>query len=559
MKMKITSGVLLCAILLGMLFAIDVNIYAVESIVDDRDKTWYDANKKELIISDTADFLAFMYELTAQTDIDDGGSNGNSGDICAASPQKTNGIGVAFAGVTVKLDADIIVNSNLIIPKDFEQLEDPKCVFKTAEQKSFGGIFDGQGHTISGVVIDSQSLSGGSLFGLAMSVNGGEVTVKNLSIKNSLIKNSTKNAGSIFSAVAYGSNARIENVYSEMGILSTMSTKTTSGDYSTTNIETGAGKKSDTFMGGLVGSLGGTLDLNSSVYAGSMQFNAMGDACSRRTNGGMIGVICETKYESKVCAGSLIADSIGYFGSFDQKWAERFGKLAGRMENHTSALVMNSLFFGDASTKGDHVSNIVGGISVVDEGAITVLNVKNCVYTPVMVKYLDNDVEKKQPCLNFVVEVPNQKGKLMCDYFGSTKIIDSNDFLGILAKENLERYYLDNSWSESNDGSLPLPTSLAISLGIIKSNIGDEKENNEYEVEEESDSIVSSDVNQSQKATENDIIDTENTLTESVTDIESTEEIKNAKGCSSSLSVISFAVVFLIGVACVLIVKKRKC
>jgi len=121
------------------------------------DTSWYNSNKKEFTITTAAELFG-LSELSKTTN---------------------------FKNKTIKLDADIALNTGRATNWATE-----KPLNQWTPIGEFAGTFDGQGHTISGVYVN-----GGT--GLFYYTKSGS-SIKNLSLKNSYIYNSTNNyVGSI--------------------------------------------------------------------------------------------------------------------------------------------------------------------------------------------------------------------------------------------------------------------------------------------------------------------------------------------------------------------------
>lgn len=122
--------------------------------ITDADKQWYDASAAEYTIS-TKGELAFFAELA-----------------------KTNN----FAGKTVKLGADIIWNEGEASALGFTPASGAQLTAWTpigpSTSNPFQGVFDGQGHTISGIYVKSNKQNIG-LFGVVKNS-----TIRNLKVAN---------------------------------------------------------------------------------------------------------------------------------------------------------------------------------------------------------------------------------------------------------------------------------------------------------------------------------------------------------------------------------------
>lgn len=114
-----------------------------------------------------------------------------------------------FVGKTVSLTADITLNEGNA--KDWAK-KPPQ--YEWAAIENFGGVFDGQGHTISGLYVDTTAQYQG-LFGRTVD----NVSIKNLSVKNSYFNNSATGTN-VFASVVAELRGEIENVYSDAIVIS---------------------------------------------------------------------------------------------------------------------------------------------------------------------------------------------------------------------------------------------------------------------------------------------------------------------------------------------------
>lgn len=90
------------------------------------------------------------------------------------------------AGVLAKLDDDIVINEDVLLPNDSLNREKMSS-FKEwvpigTSDKPYYGVFDGNGKTISGVYVNGSSVSNNGFFGVV-----GNAEIKNLTIKDSYI------------------------------------------------------------------------------------------------------------------------------------------------------------------------------------------------------------------------------------------------------------------------------------------------------------------------------------------------------------------------------------
>jgi len=140
------------------------------------DISWYDAKKNTYELKDLADLYGF-YLLSANND---------------------------FKGKTVKLGADIIVNEGNAAT--FAGAEPVNVWMPIGAGAPFAGTFDGQGHSISGLYVDSTTAKAGLFAQTALGS-----MVKNLKITNSYVRTTSTHTGAVIGH-AYGS---VKSVYSD--------------------------------------------------------------------------------------------------------------------------------------------------------------------------------------------------------------------------------------------------------------------------------------------------------------------------------------------------------
>ena len=202
-NIKLVSLILVVVMLLAM---IPVGILPTSAAEVTRDEKWLETEMAEakkngdktLHIKDAADLLAFAYEL----------NNGNNDAYAELKTSEGKIVkdfdgytGNTFYGMTIKLEADIILNEGwdaLSVDPFAETRQVPDTVWPVESEKYFAGTFDGQGHVISGLY---QSYLG-KYVGLFGNVKGGtQATVKNLIILNSYIQGSSEGIGTIFGVI----------------------------------------------------------------------------------------------------------------------------------------------------------------------------------------------------------------------------------------------------------------------------------------------------------------------------------------------------------------------
>lgn len=211
--------------------------------------------------------------------------------------------GTTFEGYTIYLTNDIVLNADwdssvslawsggvltedsvqtTVNPGDLYALPAVDTAANAAKAKQFGGVFDGMGHTISGLYTNLNAGNAASVFGQSI----GSAEVKDVAIVKSYFANGGEKLGAekalagIFTNVPAGTTAKISRCYVDIDLYE----KSTS----TKNLEAR--------FGGLVGYCAGTLTIEDSVYAGSMSFNPNKNSTYRLDGaGGFIGRVNGTQ------------------------------------------------------------------------------------------------------------------------------------------------------------------------------------------------------------------------------------------------------------------------
>ena len=145
------------------------------------DTSWYMEGASEYIIEDLKDLYGLYYLGAANT----------------------------FSGKTIKIAADIAINEGKA--SDWEK-NAPENVWYPVSK--FGGTLDGQGHTISGMYINSS----GEYVGLFKQTTM-EATVKNLSVKNGFIHNSST-ANVFMGTISGRGGGTFDSIYADTIIVS---------------------------------------------------------------------------------------------------------------------------------------------------------------------------------------------------------------------------------------------------------------------------------------------------------------------------------------------------
>ena len=153
------------------------------------DTSWYDPLGSEFVLLDAADLLGFAYIVAAED--------------------------YFFEGKTVKLGADIDLNPGF--DADAEEILAPDNLWPicNAGRDRFAGTFDGQGHTISGLYMFSDTERAG-IFGVTG--DGHSAIVRNLKLVNSYVESNQDGVGAIFGTSFGAVYNEISNVYADVNI-----------------------------------------------------------------------------------------------------------------------------------------------------------------------------------------------------------------------------------------------------------------------------------------------------------------------------------------------------
>lgn len=390
MKKKILAILLSTAIIFtAIALVIPMSAFKAKAaaVTYSRDTTWYDADASTLVIKDIPDFMEFMYQIDAQSTTDDGRALGANGVLAAIS--WSSGTTVPFEGQTILLENDIVLNPGITFSSSGPSSTDAYC-FTRSGQIGFGGIFDGQGHTISGIYISANAGTQGSLFGVAGAATKNpatNVTVKNLQIKNSYITSTSAGVASLFASAAFNANVRIENVYSCMHLNSNTPSDTVSTD------DNGDPVYPFAKMGGFCAEVGGKLTIENSVYAGTMSVGSVGASTGRRIIGGLVAMTTAKEIKEVTYRGNLTVSSSAYYGSFSNEKTTYLGKLIGQNTAYCTVTAKNTILGGYMYATSSHMmGNLIGSANIAeaeDESNPPVtITISNVVYTPM--KKTDN-------------------------------------------------------------------------------------------------------------------------------------------------------------------------
>lgn len=126
---------------------------------------------------------------------------------------------VTFANKTIYLASDITINEGSPLGDDnIEETDDDWATTAPnhewtpiGKEKSFAGVFDGQGNTVSGIYLNATEANAG-MFAQTTTTS----TIQNISIKNSYM-HSTK--GYMGSVVGYSNQTKLMNIYSDAYVI----------------------------------------------------------------------------------------------------------------------------------------------------------------------------------------------------------------------------------------------------------------------------------------------------------------------------------------------------
>jgi hypothetical protein len=333
----------------------------------------------ELQIATVSDFKIFMTALQEQSEPVFNKS---------VSALKPEGSTIAFVGVTIYLTADLDLNPGWECTMDasWDHLENDSNFVQDSlddvvasmpempdytiqvhkdgkvDQKAFGGMFDGMGHTIIGLcIVSSGTASAESLFGAGHSDTDFVVGVKNLSLKNSYIEGTNPGLASLFSGITSGTNALIENCYVDVDLHNTST----------------ADEKNSCSTGGLVGQVAGNLTIKNTVYAGDIFSGELGRNDHRHV--GSVAGLVEGAETADGEAANLIVENFAFTGNINWEASQRISALIGRVQNQADIQFKNILALGNVLSYQGGLCWNFGGIK---EGTTAAISIENCLYQP---------------------------------------------------------------------------------------------------------------------------------------------------------------------------------
>ena len=320
---------------------------------------------KHVTITNLEDFKAMMTVMKERTTA-----------VLNSSWQiKTEG-DIAFDGVTIYLTTDLDLNPGW--NNDFtlnwdtagklsgnQKVTLPKTKYNVYPQRVFGGMFEGMGHTITGLYIDQQkSAAAQSLLGVAHSTTGFTVGVQNLTIKNSYIEGTNAGMGALFTGVTAGTNVLISNCKIDVDLVSRYE---------------GADKQS-IYVGGLIGAAAGNITIKSSTFSGNIWVENTKDLDYREVGGAIGGI----KGGTTVAAENHVTlDNFTFNGKIYCRNGQRVGAFAGRIDNQINVTFVDSISKGKVVLlKGVYVGGFCNNIVSAAAGVTTNVLIDNCYYVP---------------------------------------------------------------------------------------------------------------------------------------------------------------------------------
>ena len=262
--------------------------------------------------------------------------------------------GIDFAGMTVTMVNDVIVNSEAWTP------------IATIE-KPFAGTFDGGLHSISGLHVTANS-DGIGLFGATATGSA----IKNLKVLNSYFENTAYNTGSII-GLCEGS---LINVYSDVTVKGNIYTGGLVGRIYTKSTEeiklsncwfAGNVQSSNNQIGGIVGAVdGGTVKMTNCLNTADIVCNGAKSAF----NGGICGGMTEeTGYVVDVTMSNCL--NVGRLTNCNTASNSFVGAILGRKNGNAAVTLINVYATNESYSKAIGGTSIPGGSVMVDASDIT--------------------------------------------------------------------------------------------------------------------------------------------------------------------------------------------
>lgn len=341
MGKKLVAVLLALAIGLALLPGMTVQTYAAETTVPDGATTmtawaeggYADVDPMALTINNADDFKAFQtamctygqtfvgYEVYLTADLD-------------MNPDWSSDVNLLYdSGNLMKTDsvyaATGVGDTGYKLPS-IDTTTDGKLK-NPSQKKKFGGVFDGLGHSISGLYLSANS---SSVLGLLGQVEGTAAEVRNLAVLDAYFANGSSTSdtvhpiGGLFSNVPSGAKAIIANCYVDVDLCDRFTPKS---------------KRVDGKLGGLVGYCAGTLEIKDSVYAGSVSYYYNADAAYRKDGvGGAVGLVEGTE----AAPASVTMENFVFTGTVYSQYQRVSGGI-GRSQGYADITMKNCLSLGE--------------------------------------------------------------------------------------------------------------------------------------------------------------------------------------------------------------------
>ena len=396
MKKRLFSLCLCCAMLLTLLSASVIGVRADAAVAPNTD--WYNETETSFTLGTAADLLGFAKLL----------SEGNS-----------------FAGKTLKLSADIDLN-----PGYTGEEAQPATVWQDVSGKAFSGVFDGQGHSISGLYMTAATEFAG-FFGYAVGGSAeAPVTVKNLGILNSFLKTEKSAVGSVFGKTDANAVVTVDSVYADVTILSTFN-----GQWS--------GK-----LGGIIGSTdtGATLTISGCAFVGSILSTS-----DIRPAGGILGYGIDATITISNCAG---------YGSVTTG-GNNISAIIGRAQGGSPITVTGCVALGESKgakwvSDTKWVGSLVGGV------VTTMCTISNSVYADAFYSPADRPAGEDyvRVDLPYGVNTDSPINKPTVNDLVHLDYEELAYWVGSTAQKKLTDAGITSGWTTVESG-YPLPTGIA--------------------------------------------------------------------------------------------------
>lgn len=264
-----------------------------------------------------------------------------------------------FAGKTIKLGADIVLNegdeadwAKAAPANKWTPIGDGKG---SGTGHTFRGVFDGAGHQISGMYLESASNYQQGLFGVVayVSASFAAPAIRNVSVVNSYIKNPSAEKVGMLVGQLYVANAVnhaeicVENIYLQ-------------------------GTVASTYSNARIGGVCGMMNLQTPASSTARFKNIVSDVDVFSTTTKMLGgiVSCNTAATTYAASNDIFENCVN-LGDLISDWnGSTVGGLYGNTSNHANVTIINCVNAG--RLKGQKVGAALGSVSMNVSSAVTV-------------------------------------------------------------------------------------------------------------------------------------------------------------------------------------------